>query len=196
MTHFVIVYASREGQTQKVAHHVAKQVENLGHLARLINVGDDEPDAMVGEFDAAIIAGDLDNADRASALAEFVREHGAALKAVPSALLTVTLEAGAKDKGSRDDVQSDIDTFEAASKLRPDRALAVGGAFHDRGHGGFMRAWRHVWMYFKGITPDPSGHTELTDWPALETFVRDFVANTASGKLKKKTSRKKPAAKS
>lgn len=189
MTHFIVVYASREGQTQKVAHHVASQIEALGHTARLINVGDDEPDALLGEFDAAVLAGNLDSAERASALGEFVKAHKAALAGVPSALLSVTLAAGAADRASRTAAQADLETFEDYCGWRPSRALAVGGAVHDRSHGVLKRALLHVWMHLKGIKPDPSGHTELTDWDALDAFVREFVGEAAGTSAKPATRR-------
>lgn len=178
MSHFIIVYASHEGQTQKVAHHVARQVENLGHTARLINVGDAEKDADAGDFDAAVIAGDLDSSERAAALAQFVQDHKPALEAAPCALLSVRLEAGMKEASGKRAVQDGINTFEEMTSLRPDRTLPVGGAYHDRGHSGMARALHHVWMHLKGITPDPSGHTELTDWQALEAFIREFITDS------------------
>lgn len=197
MSHFAIIYASHEGQTQKVAHHVARQLENLGHTARLVNVGDEDPDALLGSFDAVVVAGDLDSAERASALGEFVKGHKDALRAAPSALLSVTLSAGAPDRESQAAAQADLETFEDYCGWRPNRAIKVGGAVHDRYYGLPRRLFLHVWMNLKGIRPDPSGHTELTDWPALEAFVKDFAAATAGRQGGKKAGRgrsAKPAA--
>ena len=45
MPRYLIAYASREGQTEKIAHHIAHRLENDGALVRLIDLKAHETEA-------------------------------------------------------------------------------------------------------------------------------------------------------
>ena len=185
MQRFVVAYASQAGQTEKIAHHVARTLENAGQIARLIDIGSEDDISDVGECDAAIIAGPMRMGVHGPALAAFVREHRQMLNAVPSAFLSVSLSAASPDPRERHEAEDRAILFEEETGWRPDHTRIVGGAVHDRAHNPIIRFILHAILKRKGVALDPSGNTEFTDWPALDRFVLAFMRDVAASGQKK-----------
>ena len=180
MLRFLVVFSSSEGQTEKVAHHVARQLENRGHVARLINAQDTSDPTAIGQFDAAVIAGSLHMGSHGPALAAFVSERAKALNGVPSAFLSVSLSAASED---HDDIQGAVDavrTFERETGWTPSRTQLVAGAVHQRQYGLLKRLLMGTVLRGKAAELDPSGETEFTNWRALDGFVALFAAETVN----------------
>jgi menaquinone-dependent protoporphyrinogen oxidase len=184
MLRILVVFSSSEGQTEKVAHHVARQIENKGCAARLVSAHATDDAAAIGDFDAAIVAGALHMGAHGPALATFISEHADALNAAPSAFLSVSLSAASDDPADVAGALEAIKDFEAATGWTPRRTQLVAGAVHDRQMGFFKRLLIHTLMARKGVELDPSGNTEFTKWPTLDRFIGDFVdlvEKTAAG---------------
>ena len=181
MFRFIVAYASLEGQTEKIAHHVARQIENHGHVARLFNTRDAKFEADTGEFDAAIVAGSLHMGDYEPELTEFVATHAETLNRVPGSFLSVSLSPASADPDDRHDADTRAAQFIQTTGWKPGRTEQVGGAVHERGYGFFKRLLVHAALRRKGVTLDESGNTEFTDWPALDQFVRAFVTEAVTG---------------
>src|SRR5690606_9112113 len=98
MLRFLIAYASREGQTDKIAHHIAHRLENDGALIRLIDLKARETEAGADDYDAMIIAGSVHVGRFDPALSSFVMRHGEALRRCPSAFLPVRLSAASHEE--------------------------------------------------------------------------------------------------
>jgi len=180
MLRFMVAYHSEEGQTEKVAHHVARQIENRGQVARLIQTDDVEDISEVGAFDAAIVAGSLHMGAYGPALAEFVSKHSGELNKVPSAFLTVSLSAASSDPLDLVGTERDALEFQEETGWSPEHTQYVAGAVRDRQTGVLKRLIIHTIMRLKGVGLDPSGTTEFTDWRALDRFVTGFVAEVAA----------------
>jgi len=182
MLRFMVAYHSEEGQTEKVAHHVARQIENRGQVARLIQTDDVDDISEVGAFDAAIIAGALHLGAYGSALTEFVSKHAGELNKVPSTFLTVSLSAASDDPLDLVGTEKDALEFQQETGWSPEHMQFVAGAVRDRETGLLKRLMIHAIMRIKGVELDPSGTTEFTDWGALDRFVTGFVAEVAASR--------------
>jgi len=180
MLRFMVAYHSEEGQTEKVAHHVARQIENHGQVARLIQTDDVDDISEVGGFDAAIVAGSLHMGAYGSDLAEFVTRHSGELNKVPSAFLSVSLSAASGDPLDLVGTEKDALEFQGETGWSPEHTQYVAGAVRDRQTGILKRLVIHAIMRIKGVELDPSGTTEFTDWRALDRFVTGFVAEVAA----------------
>ena len=176
MLRFLVVFSSSEGQTEKVAHHAARQIENRGHAARLISAHRPGDLASMGDFDAAIVAGAVHMGAHGPALATFVSEHATTLNAVPSAFLSVSLSAASGDSADIAGALEAIKDFENATGWTPRRSQLVAGAVHDRQMGPLKRLVIHTLMRRKGVDLNPSGETEFTNWPVLDRFIGEFTA--------------------
>ena len=70
--------------------------------------------------------------------------------------------------------------FLAESGWAPDSVLHVAGAVHDRAVNVLERFALYTILKQHGVEPRPIGDTELTDWTAVDAFVRDFLARLSA----------------
>ncbi len=180
MQRYLVAYVTREGQTGKVAHHVARQLEDGGSLVRLIDVKTRESEAGADDCDAMVIAGSVHIGRFDPDLAAFIMRHGAALRRCPSAFLAVSLSAASHEPSERAAIDEIVQRYVAELGWRPDLVHHAAGAVHDRQLNVLERAVLHAIVDSKGVERHPSGDTELTDWAALDAFVRSFEVLTRS----------------
>jgi menaquinone-dependent protoporphyrinogen oxidase len=176
MHRILVAFASREGQTARIAHHIAHQIENRRLLARVVDIMAGETEAGADDCDAAIIAGSVHRGRYDPALAGFVMRHGPALRRVPSAFLSVSLSAASAVPHERAAIDEIAQRFLAEAGWAPDDVRHVAGAVHDRTIGVLERFALHTILKHHGVEPHQAGDTEHTDWAALDTFLRDFLS--------------------
>lgn len=181
MTRFLVAFASAEGQTEKIAHHVARRLENLGHLTRLIDLRAGDSGVGADEWDAAILAGSLHRSQHAAELTDFIARHIAALQRMPSAFMSVSLTAASHDPEELRVLGEVVRTYLDDAGWKPTRVVLVAGAVHDRELGPIERLVLHRIVDAHGVERHPSGNTELTDWGRLDEAIAQFAAETAKG---------------
>ena len=178
MLRVMVAFASREGQTERIAHHVAREVENRGALSHLVNVRVDPVDDGVDDYDAAVLADSLHIGQYDPVFTAFVESHLERLNAVPSLMLTISLSAASPDAAERESAVDRARTLISAMGWRPGRMELVGGAVNDRKLNFLQRWLMHLILRRKGVEPDPSGNSEFTDWKRLDSVVAEFVRDS------------------
>lgn len=181
MQRYLVAFVSREGQTEKIAHHIARRIEDDGSLVRLIDVRARETEAGADDCDGMLIAGSVHRGRFDPELSAFILRHGGALRRCPSAFLPVSLSAASHEDTERAAVDEIAQGYLAALGWAPDVVHHVAGAVHDRQLNAFERMVIHTIVDSKGVERQPSGDTELTDWTALDAFIRSFEALVRSG---------------
>lgn len=174
MLRYLIAYASREGQTEKIAHRVAHCLEGDGALVRLIDLKAHETEAGADDCDAMIITGSVHVGRFDPELSAFIMRHCEALRRCPSTFLPVSLSAASHEESERSAIDEIAQRFVAEHGWTPDVLFHVAGAVHDRQVSPIERVILHAIVDSKGVERHPSGDTELTDWDGLEQFIRDF----------------------
>jgi menaquinone-dependent protoporphyrinogen oxidase len=175
MRRVLVAYTSLEGQTELIAHHVARKFEDKGFLVRLIDILADRTEAGADDCEAAVIAGSVHRGSFDAELSGFIMRHGPALRTVPSAFLPVSLSAASDDRSERAAVDEIARRFVAESGWAPECILHVAGAVHDREMNFLERQILHAIVDSKGVARHPSGSTEFTDWRELDAFLADFA---------------------
>lgn len=175
MSRFLIAFASREGQTERIARRIAERLDAAGHSAMLLNLKNGGTEDCIETCEAAIIAGSVHLARHDPALAGFIMRHGTLLRSVPSAFVCVSLSAASKDPGDLATVDEITKSFLYETGWHPDVIEHAAGAVRDVQLGIFERFTVHAVMMEKEIPSDPSGETELTDWAKLDRFVDAFA---------------------
>ena len=175
MARFLVAFASSEGQTEKIAHHVARRLEDAGHVTRLVDLKAGETEAGADDYDAAVLAGSMHRSKHDQALTAFIMRHTPTLHRVPTAFLSVSLTAATQDEKERRALDEVVHAFLHDVGWQPDRVEFVAGAVHDRELGPLERLALHAIVDAHGVTRHPSGNTELTDWEKLDAFVTAFA---------------------
>src|SRR3954465_2467143 len=121
-----VFYATREGQTAKIAERVASVLHSLGFTAATYNVNESTID--LNNCDAAILAASVHAGKHEREMIDFVRRHRERLQSIPTAFLSVTLsQAGAERKTATpeeharfiSDVHGVIDSFIRETEWHP-----------------------------------------------------------------------------
>ncbi len=176
----LIVYGTTEGQTRKIARFLTDRFTDAGHTVELSDAtepGDIDP----SRFDKAILAASVHVGEYQSGIVHFATAHCAALSAMPSAFLSVSLAAASDDPDELQDIERIARDFTEKTGWAPGKIVHVVGAFRFTRYD-FFKAWTMRYIASrKGVTVDPKEDLELTDWDALSQFAAEFAPHGATG---------------
>jgi menaquinone-dependent protoporphyrinogen oxidase len=178
----LLVYASTEGQTQKVAGFVADRLSKMDHRAQVVNATDAAAATLdPKQFDAVIIAGSVHAGHYQASILHFVKRNLPAIDSRPNAFLSVSLAAASDDKDDIDGIRHCVDAFIEQTGWRPKRIHHVAGAFRYTSYD-FLKRWAMKYIaHRKGAPTDTRRDYELTDWADLARFVDSFLKCCAGG---------------
>lgn len=160
----LVVYASRYGQTEKVARCIAAVARDEGITVEVVPLR--YARALAGATDV-IVAGSVYFGRHSWYLSRFVRRNRLALEERHTAFVTVCGEVGLGP--------TFVQNFLRNTAWAPDVTAVFAGAMSFTRYGWLTRLMtRHI-ATERGIT-DMSRDYESTDWLAVETFAKNFVA--------------------
>jgi menaquinone-dependent protoporphyrinogen oxidase len=189
MKPFVVLYATREGHTRRIAEHVHARLVARGHEAEVHDVGTLPETFDVHRYRGAIIAASVHGGEHEAEMVEFVKRHRAALERVSAAFLSVSLSEASVEQLPRDqayrkkaeqEVHEKIASFLDATEWRPRRVEPVAGALMYSQRGPVSRFVTMLRAKRGGTSTDTSRDHEYTDWEALERFVEEFVEQSGA----------------
>jgi menaquinone-dependent protoporphyrinogen oxidase len=179
----LLLYATTEGQTQKVAKFVADHLARSGHQTQLVNAIDATAATDPRQFDAVIIAASVHEGCYQTAAIHYVKEHLAAIDARPNAFLSVSLAAAADDDEDFEALKDCVARFTHQTGWAPTYIHHVAGAFRYTSYN-FLKRWAMKYIaYRKGGPMDTSRDHELTDWADLVQSVETFLEEVAGARM-------------
>ncbi len=171
----LIAYATTEGQTRKIARHAAAHLSALGRSVELMSVTE-ASDLTLGDYDGAILLASVHAGRYQSAFVNFVTSQKAALDAIPSAFLSVSLSAASHEPEDQEGIAGVVQSFVTETGWTPGTVEHVAGAFRFKQYD-FLKSWAMRWIASRrDPDADPTGDTEYTDWAALDRFLDGWVA--------------------
>jgi menaquinone-dependent protoporphyrinogen oxidase len=173
MSRILILFATIDGQTARVAGRVADTLRAEGHVvvtrpARAANAADD-----ASMFDGVIVGGGIRYGKYAKYLAPTVERCVKPLDC-PTAFFSVCLSADGPGKKPMT-AQGYVEEFLNETGWQPSMAESFGGALLYRQYNPFIRFMMRLIVRFAGGETDTSRDYEYTDWKAVERFARDFA---------------------
>ncbi len=175
MTRVLIAYASREGQTEKIAKYIGERLAKRGLEPHIVNLKLGQSEAEVPTCGAAVIAGSVHRGRHDQELTGFIMRHAPTLRGGPSAFVCVSLSAASHDPNDRAAIDELAQGFLYEVGWSPDEIKHVAGAVRDKQLNMLERYTVHAVMYQKDIPSDPSGDTELTNWQEVDDFSDGFA---------------------
>jgi menaquinone-dependent protoporphyrinogen oxidase len=182
-----VLYATREGQTRKIAERIAGYLAECGYESKTLNVGGDD-DAIdtidLNEYSGAILAASVHAGEHGREMIRFVKAHLGDLNRIPNCFISVTLTQASVDmpQGSQRDhekavaaVKQVMDTFFIETGWTPDEAHGVAGALFYTKYNPLVRQVLKRIAKKSGGGTDTSRDYEYTDWAALKRIVEDFA---------------------
>ncbi len=174
MAKVLILYATSEGHTARIAERIAQGLRDKGHCvaSQRVDASGTIPD--LESYQGVIVGAPVHYGRHPSHLRTLLREHRAALAARSSAFFSVSLSAGgpgAKPAAARRYVQ----TFLRQAGWQPQQASAFGGVLQFSKYGRLKRLLMILFVGLAGGDTDTSRDYEYTDWDAVERFTGAFT---------------------
>ena len=169
----LILYATTEGQTHKIAHFAADQLSELGYKVTLndLNYG---PPAPVG-FDLVIVGASLHVMKYQASAAHYLKQHATELNKIRSAFLSVSMTAASDNKESWDELEQITDHFLKFTGWQPTKVFQVAGALKYTKYDFFKKFVMRLISEKEGRSTDTDHDYEYTDWVALSGFLKTLV---------------------
>jgi menaquinone-dependent protoporphyrinogen oxidase len=166
----LVGYATKEGQSRKIARHVADQAADQGHGAELLSLRDAD-DVDVARFDEVFLIAPIHAGHYPKALGEFVSDRSDLLNSRSTRFISVSLAAAGHDTEEWRHLDHIIDDFRTATGWRPSEVKHVAGAYLPSRYDILTRFIMRRIVAAKDPDADLSADKEYTDWAALEAWV-------------------------
>ena len=180
-----IYYATRTGQTQNIAEHVAAILRPRGFDTALRNLRSQDGAPLLNDCAGVILAASVHLGKHEPEMADFATKRRPELDALPALFLSVSLsEVGAERatataeerKRYAADVQRMIDGFVAETGWRPTPVKPVAGPLMYSKYNVLVRFMMTRIVKKEHADIDTSRDYEYTDWNSLDRIVEEFAA--------------------
>lgn len=180
MANVLIVYATGDGQTAKIARRVAETLAARGHAAELFDAGHPSDGLDLRRFQAAIVGAPIHARGYPRSIVRFVREHRQFLERVPSAFFSVGLAVQSRTSDGRAQTLEVVEGFVERTGFRPERVELFAGALLYTKYNPLMRFVMRRIVTKEGGDTDTSRDYEYTDWRAVERFAQTFLPDAVA----------------
>jgi menaquinone-dependent protoporphyrinogen oxidase len=176
----LVAYATRHGQTEKIARRIAAELGERGHSAELCDLDGGGKTVEPSLHHAVIVAAPIHAGGYPPAVVSFLRREHARLNALPSAFVSVGLAIASKTSDGRAQTLPHVEKLCERAGFRPAHVELVAGALKYSEYGFLLRYVMRKIAAHEGGDTDTSRDYEYTDWVALAEFTRAFLARLAS----------------
>jgi menaquinone-dependent protoporphyrinogen oxidase len=183
MDPIVIVYATREGHTKRIAEYLAQKFPLRGIPVTVLEARKLPPAFSLIHYSGVIIAASVHLGQHEPEIADFVKLHRADLYEMCTAFISVSLsQAGAQDElasfenraKAAEDVRQTTERFFLESLWHPTLILPVAGALMYEAYNFLLRFIMKQIARQVGASTDTSRNHVFTRWQDLDHFVADF----------------------
>jgi menaquinone-dependent protoporphyrinogen oxidase len=184
MKPILVLYATREGQTRRIAEYLAAAAQARGLYAHAADASQVPDGFSLDNYSAAILSASVHRGRHEKEMLDFIKLYKTELELLPTVFLSISLsEAGAEDAAAPPerrgqaaaDVQKMIDAFVAETGWHPDKIQAVAGALRYTKYNRLLRFVMKRIAARAGGSTDISRDHEYTDWAALDRVMDELA---------------------
>jgi menaquinone-dependent protoporphyrinogen oxidase len=183
MANVLIVYATKDGQTAKIARHIAQTLTTAGHTTELFDAAHPSPALELSRFQCAIVGAPIHAGGYPRSVRRFTRRNRAFLERVPSAFFSVGLAIESHTSDGRAQTLPLVNKFLAETGWHPRRVELVAGALSYSKYNPLIRFVMRRIAAKEGGDIDTSRDYEYTNFAAVERFAREFVEQSTASAL-------------
>jgi menaquinone-dependent protoporphyrinogen oxidase len=186
MKPIVILFATRHGQSRRIAEHLAATIRSRDLTADVMDAAHLPDTFSLNTYDAAMLVASVHMQKHEREMVEFVKTQRPILQEMPTAFISVSLsEAGVEDHSASNelrskaatDVETMIQAFLTETDWHPKYIRAVAGALMYTKYNFLIRFVMKRIAKKAGASTDTSQDHELTDWVALDHIVDELIPN-------------------
>lgn len=176
----LILFSTRDGQTQEIASYLASELNDLGVCADVVNLNRTQ-EIDWSKYERVVIGASIRYGHFHPALANFVKKHLSQLNKLPGAFFSVNLVARKPEKSSPQ-TNSYTRKFLLSSPWQPDRCAVFAGALRYPHYRWYDRLMIQLIMKMTGGETDRRKEVVYTDWLQVANFAREIARlNSKSG---------------
>jgi len=168
----LILFSTRDGQTQKIASAMAEAIKGE-QACDVMNIQDANAIDWQ-QYDRVLIGASIRYGHFQPAVNEFVKQNLAALQQRVSGFFSVNLTARKPEKRTPETNAYTV-KFLAQSPWKPDCCAVFAGALYYPRYRWFDRVMIKLIMRMTGGETDTTKEVEYTDWEQVRGFARDFA---------------------
>jgi len=184
MKPILVIYATREGHTRRIAEHVGAVLEAQRRSFGLIDAAHIPERFLLTQYSAGIVCASLHLGKHEPEMVKFVKGHLAELQRIPTVFLSVSLEEVTaedaevppeKRAAAETNVKRTIDRFLADTGWHPLHVAAVAGALMYSKYNFVTRFIMKRIAEKAGKPVDTTRDYEFTDWTKLDRLIEELV---------------------
>jgi len=174
MPRILLLYATAEGQTARIAERIAHTLREEGHIVEMLPADTTQPELDPAAYDGVMVGASIHYGHHPAYLHKLIRRHRETLMVRPCGFFSVSLSAG----GPRPKLaaaQRYLDKFMRNTGWQPQLIASFAGALKYSLYGPIKRRVMIVFMTLGGGETDTSRDYEYTDWDAVERFAHTYA---------------------
>jgi len=170
----LVLYATTDGHTRKVALALAEPLRSAGLDVDVVNARD-TLNPSPEDYAGVIVAASVHAGGYSRAVRRWVKSHANALQGRPTAFVSVCLAVLEKSEKANADLQAILQRFFTETGWTPPVTKIVAGALLYTRYNWFIRLMmRRIVARAHGDT-DTSRDYEYTDWSDVRAFGQEFA---------------------
>jgi menaquinone-dependent protoporphyrinogen oxidase len=179
MAEVLVLFATREGQTEKIARRVTAVLEAKGHRVDLRDVDRTSRELDLRRYQAIFIGSPVRVGSYLPSIVRFIRSRRESLERAPAAFFSVSLAVaphrGERKSDGRAETMRVVEKLTRATGWSPRRVELIAGALAYSKYNFLVRFVMRRISAAAGGDTDTSRDYEYTDWNAVDCFASEFV---------------------
>lgn len=167
-------YASQEGQSRKIARHIADFAFDTGHSVELQAVAAND-DVQLDRFDAVILIAPIHAGHYPKPLSQFVAARAETLNRMQARLVSVSLAAAGHDAEEWRSLEQIANDFGRATRWKPTDTKQVAGAYMPSRYDILTRFIMRRIVSQKDPEANLGADKEYTDWVDLNAWINRWL---------------------
>lgn len=176
MTRILVLYATYDGQTERIARRIADGLARPGTEVAVESAQSPRAASAIACCDAVVVGGAIRYGRFPPFLVDLVQEEAPAIAARPNAFFSVSLSA---IKDTADAKRCMLDLGQRTG-WHPEASAAFAGALRYSAYTPFVRFMMRLIAYANHGGTDTTRDYEYTDWAAVDGFAAQFAAKVAA----------------
>lgn len=173
--HIALIYASIEGQTRKIATHIAELLDAKHNSSLLIDASDVTNTLELSNVDCVIVCAPVHVSNFPKSVVRLLQREHIQLMAVPGAFVSVSMAVASDEESSSAEIDKIVHGLCEDTGWWPVVTHNAAGALKYLEYD-FFKKWMMQRISKKSGGPtDASQDYEYTNWKKLDEFVLQFV---------------------
>jgi menaquinone-dependent protoporphyrinogen oxidase len=184
MLQILIVYESKYGQTKKIAHRIAEEINRLGHYADVCENHKLSPVIYFSDYDGIIIGAPVYRSGFSRHLKQWVKQNSHLFRKKPSAFFSVCLGILQKDVKVKEEEKKIVRNFFQETFWIPETWRIFAGGLPYSHYNWIVKFIMKKIADKAGFKTQTDRDYEYTDWDDVKKFVQNFIQITEKMKDK------------